>query len=306
MEVLWDLDTEAMETARGSRHRRRSARRRPGVDPAYVRGLVDLVLERVNGTPAADRPALDRARPLVRRVPPGLLRERRASASSPRSPGSRRERRRASAVRWHPRQRARARAGAAGRRRSSAPSSSSSSPRATARRPRSPPRRHRRLRDGAARRAARGRGGCRRPLVQGPPDRAGRRARRSRRSRSAETLATRCARATASPLDDLPAGCAGRYRLAAPPRPAAGTSPGPRRRRHPRQRRHPARPGRQSAGSTIVDLDAVVLAAAGLDRLGRLDAVTEFLGIDGWPTAPAQGALAIEVARRRREVGRRS
>ena len=43
------------------------------------------------------------------------------------------------------------------------------------------------------------------------------------------------------------------------------------------------------------DLDAVVLAAAGLDRLDRLDAVTEFLGIDGWPTAPAQGALAIEV-----------
>jgi hydroxymethylbilane synthase len=41
--------------------------------------------------------------------------------------------------------------------------------------------------------------------------------------------------------------------------------------------------------------DAVVLAAAGLDRLGRLDAVTEFLGIDGWPTAPAQGAVAIEV-----------
>ena len=43
------------------------------------------------------------------------------------------------------------------------------------------------------------------------------------------------------------------------------------------------------------DLDAVVLASAGLDRLGRLDAATEFLGIDGWPTAPAQGALAIEV-----------
>lgn len=48
-------------------------------------------------------------------------------------------------------------------------------------------------------------------------------------------------------------------------------------------------------GRVGVDLDAVVLAAAGLDRLGRLDAVTEFLGIDGWPTAPAQGALAIEV-----------
>lgn len=43
------------------------------------------------------------------------------------------------------------------------------------------------------------------------------------------------------------------------------------------------------------DLDAVVLAAAGLDRVGRLGAVSEFLGIDGWPTAPGQGALAIEV-----------
>jgi hydroxymethylbilane synthase len=44
-----------------------------------------------------------------------------------------------------------------------------------------------------------------------------------------------------------------------------------------------------------VDLDAVILAAAGLGRIGRLDAITEFLGIDGWPTAPGQGALAIEV-----------
>jgi hydroxymethylbilane synthase len=44
-------------------------------------------------------------------------------------------------------------------------------------------------------------------------------------------------------------------------------------------------------------LGAVVLAAAGLDRLGHLDAVTEFLGIDGWPTAPAQGSLAVEVRR---------
>lgn len=43
------------------------------------------------------------------------------------------------------------------------------------------------------------------------------------------------------------------------------------------------------------EVDAVVLAAAGLERLGRLDAITEFLGIDGWPTAPGQGALAIEV-----------
>lgn len=50
-------------------------------------------------------------------------------------------------------------------------------------------------------------------------------------------------------------------------------------------------------GSGAEEFAAVVLAAEGLDRLGRLDAVTEFLGIDGWPTAPAQGALAIEVRR---------
>jgi hydroxymethylbilane synthase len=43
------------------------------------------------------------------------------------------------------------------------------------------------------------------------------------------------------------------------------------------------------------DLDGVILAAAGLARLGRLDAVSEFLELDGWPTAPGQGALAIEV-----------
>jgi hydroxymethylbilane synthase len=42
-------------------------------------------------------------------------------------------------------------------------------------------------------------------------------------------------------------------------------------------------------------LDAVVLAAAGLGRLGRLDAVTEFLEVDAWPSAPGQGALALEV-----------
>lgn len=41
-------------------------------------------------------------------------------------------------------------------------------------------------------------------------------------------------------------------------------------------------------------LDAIVLAAAGLERLGRLDAVTELLSLTSWPTAPAQGALAVE------------
>lgn len=41
-------------------------------------------------------------------------------------------------------------------------------------------------------------------------------------------------------------------------------------------------------------LDAVVLAVAGLDRLGRADAITQHLDLAWWPTAPAQGALAVE------------
>jgi protoporphyrin/coproporphyrin ferrochelatase len=57
MEVKWDLDTEALETAAelGVFAVRVPT---PGIHPAYVSGLVDLVLERVNGTPTADRPAL--------------------------------------------------------------------------------------------------------------------------------------------------------------------------------------------------------------------------------------------------------
>lgn len=42
-------------------------------------------------------------------------------------------------------------------------------------------------------------------------------------------------------------------------------------------------------------LDAVLLSRAGLARLGRLDAVTEVLPLDAWPTAAGQGALALEV-----------
>lgn len=42
------------------------------------------------------------------------------------------------------------------------------------------------------------------------------------------------------------------------------------------------------------ELDAVVLAAAGLSRLGRTVAITELFELDVWPTAPAQGALAVE------------
>jgi ferrochelatase len=55
MEVLWDLDTEAMDAAAeaGLRAVRTPT---PGVDPVFVAGLVDLVEERLQGTPAADRP----------------------------------------------------------------------------------------------------------------------------------------------------------------------------------------------------------------------------------------------------------
>jgi hydroxymethylbilane synthase len=42
------------------------------------------------------------------------------------------------------------------------------------------------------------------------------------------------------------------------------------------------------------EVDAVVVAYAGLSRLGRLDAVTEVLDVDRMLPAPGQGALAVE------------
>lgn len=42
------------------------------------------------------------------------------------------------------------------------------------------------------------------------------------------------------------------------------------------------------------DLDAVVLAAAGLERIGRLETVSEFFESDAMLPAPGQGSLAIE------------
>ncbi|MDR2998376.1 MAG: ferrochelatase [Microbacterium sp.] len=55
MEVLWDLDTEAMQAAEeaGIRAVRTPT---PGIHPAFVAGLVDLVEERIEGMPAAERP----------------------------------------------------------------------------------------------------------------------------------------------------------------------------------------------------------------------------------------------------------
>ncbi len=57
MEVLWDLDTEAAETAdeAGLRYIRTAT---PGTHPAYVDALIDLVLERRNGVPVEERPAV--------------------------------------------------------------------------------------------------------------------------------------------------------------------------------------------------------------------------------------------------------
>ena len=55
MEVMWDLDTEAIETATelGLVAVRTAT---PGTSPTYVAGLVDLIEERLNGTPASQRP----------------------------------------------------------------------------------------------------------------------------------------------------------------------------------------------------------------------------------------------------------
>lgn len=53
-------------------------------------------------------------------------------------------------------------------------------------------------------------------------------------------------------------------------------------------------PGLGESADAPGDLDAVVLAAAGLARLGRLDAATELLEPDVMAPAPGQGALAVE------------
>ena len=46
---------------------------------------------------------------------------------------------------------------------------------------------------------------------------------------------------------------------------------------------------------TSGELDAVVLACAGLERLGKTDAITERFALEVWPTAPGQGCLAVEI-----------
>ncbi|MCX2927278.1 hydroxymethylbilane synthase [Streptomyces sp. NEAU-W12] len=53
---------------------------------------------------------------------------------------------------------------------------------------------------------------------------------------------------------------------------------------------------------TSGELDAVVLAAAGLNRVGRSDEVTDFLSVDTVLPAPGQGALAVECSMRDTEL----
>ena len=84
-----------------------------------------------------------------------------------------------------------------------------------------------------------------------------------------------------------------------------GGSPGPRRRPVGGRRARPdlecavlrgnvqTRLAKLAAG----DCDATLLALAGLKRLGREDVATEILGLDRFPPALSQGAVAVEMRR---------
>ncbi len=76
MEVMWDLDTEAMETAAelGIAAVRVPT---PGVHAAYVSGLVDLVLERVTARPPIERPAVTALGPWYDVCRPGCCENKR-------------------------------------------------------------------------------------------------------------------------------------------------------------------------------------------------------------------------------------
>ena len=85
------------------------------------------------------------------------------------------------------------------------------------------------------------------------------------------------------------AGSEDRHRLAAPRR-AAAAAPGPTSGRS----RSAAARGPASAKVEAGEVDAVVLAYAGLARIGRLDVVSQVFEPDEMLPAPGQGALAVE------------
>ena len=76
MEVMWDLDTEAVETAAeaGLWVRRTPT---PGVHPAFVDALADLVAERVEGRPADQRAAVTAPGPWYDVCRPGCCENKR-------------------------------------------------------------------------------------------------------------------------------------------------------------------------------------------------------------------------------------
>lgn len=76
MEVLWDLDTEALETA--GEHGLFAVRTAsPSTHPAYVSGLVDLVEERLQATPVDERPAVTSLGPWYDVCRPGCCENKR-------------------------------------------------------------------------------------------------------------------------------------------------------------------------------------------------------------------------------------
>ena len=158
-----------------------------------------------------------------------------------------------------------------------------------------PDRRHRRVRLRAAAGAAGRRDRRRRALVQGPADRARPTASRSPPSRPRDDPRDALVARDGLTLGELPAGArvgTGSPRRAAQLR-ALGL--GLRDRRHPRQRRHPAAQGRATAR-----FDAVVLAYAGLRRLGRADEVDRGARPDPDAAGARAGRAGRGVPRRRR------
>ena len=151
------------------------------------------------------------------------------------------------------------------------------------------PRRHRRLRQRAARRAAARRGRRRRALAQGPADRTRTTASRWPPCPPREDPRDVVVARDGLTLGELPVGS--RVGTGSPRRVAQlhALGLGLEVVGHPRQRRHPDRQGPVRAS-----YDAVVLARAGLARLGRLDEVTEVLDPLQMLPAPGQGALAVE------------
>ena len=150
-------------------------------------------------------------------------------------------------------------------------------------------RRHRRLRQRAARRPAGRRGRRRGALAQGPADRRRTTASRSPPYPRARTRATWSSPATASPSASCPAGS--RVGTGSPRRVAQLLAlglgldvVGVRGNVDTRDRQGPIR----------ASYDAVLLARAGLARIGRLEEVTEVLDPLQMLPAPGQGALAVE------------